>query len=329
MLDTLALPFESLEPDVIIDAVETLGFLCDRRLLPLNSYENRVYQVGLEDAQPCIAKFYRPERWTDEQILEEHAFVFELAAHELPVVAPITVDNESLFRHHGFRFALFARQGGYAPELDDPVHLTALGRALGRLHRIGAARPFVERPAITPGTYGHDSVGFLLNEFIPAHLTEAYAAVTRDLLAHVEDRWRQVAQLKVIRTHGDFHVGNVLWRDGHPHLVDFDDARMAPAVQDLWMLLSGDIDQQRGQLVRVLEGYSEFADFDSRELALVETLRTLRMLHYAAWLARRWREPAFQMAFPWFNSTHYWESHVLELKEQLAALAEPPLDLFG
>lgn len=327
MSDVPALPFDALEPDRIIDAVEGLGFLCDRRLLALNSYENRVYQVGIEDGAPVIAKFYRPGRWSDAQIREEHAFVFELDAHELPVVAPLTVDNESLFQSGGFRFALFPRQGGHAPELDDPVHLAALGRVLGRMHRIGAVRAFGHRPHLTPHSHGYEAVAFVAEHFIPAHLAPAYSAVTRDLLAHVDDRWAQVPSLSTIRTHGDCHVGNVLWREAHPHFVDFDDARTAPAVQDLWMLLSGEREQRSAQLVTVLDGYTEFADFDVRELALIETLRTLRMLNYSAWLGRRWREPAFQMAFPWFDTTAYWESHVLELKEQLAALAEPPLEL--
>ncbi len=317
-------PFARLTPDFILAAVEACGHRCDGRLLALNSYENRVYQVGREADEPLVAKFYRPARWSDAAIAEEHGFVAELAAQELPVVAPLAAADGATLRHvDGFRLALYPRRGGRAPELDRRENLVVMGRFLARMHAVGATRPFVHREAITVEGFGHDSVAFLAERWIPSDLGAAYASITRDLFAHIEARFAQAGGVRMLRVHGDCHAGNVLWRDERPHFVDFDDARMAPAVQDLWMLLSGEGEEQRSQLDAVLEGYEEFADFDYRELALVEPLRTLRMLHYSAWLARRWDDPAFPQAFPWFASQAYWERHVLELREQLAALAEP------
>ncbi len=321
-------PFETLTPSFIMNAVEALGFACDGRIFALNSYENRVYQVGIEGELPLIAKFYRPARWSEAQIREEHAFTAELAAHELPVVAPVVRDGESLFAHGAFRFALFPRQGGHAPELGNPDNLLVLGRTLGRIHRIGAARAFAERPRIDSRSFGHDSVAFIRAHFIPANLDAAYASLAADVLVAVDGVLAQHGSaVDWIRVHGDCHAGNVLWRDGAPHFVDFDDARMAPAVQDLWMLLSGERHEQQLQLSEIVDGYNEFADFNPRELQLVESLRTLRIIHYSAWLARRWEDPAFPRAFPWFNTARYWGDHILELREQLAALQELPLVL--
>ncbi len=321
-------PFQRLTPAFIIDAVESRGYRCDCRTLALNSYENRVYQVGIEEGAPLIAKFYRPGRWSDEQIREEHAFCFELAEHELPVVAPLKgPGDESLFEFGGFRFALYPRQGGHAPELDDLDNLLILGRLLGRLHRIGAVRPFLHRPPLDSRSFGHASVALISERFVPPEYKANYDAITGELLAAVDDIFAAAGELAYLRTHGDCHAGNILWRDGAPHLVDLDDARMAPAVQDLWMMLSGDRDRRQIQLAELLCGYGEFCDFRPRELRLIEALRTLRILHFTAWLARRWHDPTFPLHFSWFNTPRYWGEHLLELREQLAALAEPPLEL--
>ncbi|MDW7645502.1 MAG: serine/threonine protein kinase [Desulfuromonadales bacterium] len=318
-------PFQSLTPSFIMDAVESQGYVCDCRTLALNSYENRVYQVGIEEGQPLIAKFYRPQRWTDAQIGEEHQFCFELREHELPVVAPLRNEaGESLFHYGGFRFALYARQGGHAPEFDDLDNLLIMGRLLGRLHRIGAIRPFVHRPHLDGQSFGHDSVALISERFIPAEYKANYDALTTDLLQAVDELTATVTA-RSIRVHGDCHAGNILWRDDAPHLVDLDDARMAPAVQDIWMMLSGDRTRQQVQLAEILDGYQEFYDFHPAELRLIEALRSLRILHFTAWLARRWDDPTFPRHFSWFNTPRYWGEHILQLREQIAALAEPPL----
>jgi len=321
-------PFQNLTPSFIMDAVESRGFRCDCRTFALNSYENRVYQVGIEEGQPLIVKFYRPERWSDAQIVEEHNFCLELAEHELPVVAPLTDGaGESLFHHGGFRFALYPRQGGHAPEFDNLDNLLVLGRMLGRIHRIGAVRPFEHRPRLDSAGFGHASAALIAERFIPDEYRESYTAVTGQLLAAIDATFADAAPLRFIRTHGDCHSGNILWRSDAPHFVDFDDARTAPAVQDIWMMLSGDRPRQSVQLEALLEGYREFNDFDFRELLLIEPLRALRMLHHSAWLARRWEDPMFPRTFPWFNTVRYWGEQILHLREQLAALAEPPLEL--
>jgi Ser/Thr protein kinase RdoA (MazF antagonist) len=321
-------PFQQLTPDFIMDAVESQGFRCDCRNLTLNSYENRVYQVGIEDDKPLIAKFYRPNRWTDQQIIEEHDFSLELAGHELAVVAPWrNAAGQSLFLHHGFRFALYPRQGGHAPEFDNLDNLLILGRMLGRIHRIGAVQKFAVRPTLDSQSFGHESVALISEQFIPSEYRESYTILTGQLLQKIEQALSDAGQVRLIRTHGDCHSGNILWRDDAPHFVDFDDSRMAPAVQDLWMMLSGDRPRKLVQLDALLEGYQEFNGFDPAELRLIEPLRTLRMLHYSAWLASRWDDPAFPIAFPWFNSMHYWGEHILQLREQLAALDEPALEL--
>jgi len=321
-------PFDVLMPEFIMDAVESLGFQCDCRILALNSYENRVYQVGIEEGKPLIAKFYRPDRWSDDQILEEHHFCRELAEHELPVVAPWSRDGEhTLFRHGDLRFALFPRQGGHAPEFDNLDNLEILGRMLGRIHRVGAVRPFLHRPAIDIESFGRSGTALIRERFIPDEYRESYTAVVELLLERLEAVFAETGPVRSIRCHGDCHSGNILWRDDAPHFVDFDDARSAPAVQDLWMMLSGDRPRQSAQLTALLEGYGEFHDFDTRELLLVEALRGLRMLHYSAWLAARWEDPMFPRTFPWFNSVRYWGEHILALREQLAALDEAPLEL--
>lgn len=319
-------PFDSLTPDVILDAVESRGYLGDGRILALNSYENRVYQVGIEDSQPLIAKFYRPHRWSDDQIREEHAFAWELLEQEVPVVAPLAgEDHETLFHHAGFRVALFPRRGGHPPELDNMDHIHVLGRHLGILHNVGAVRPFRHRPMLDVQSYGHDSVEYVSDRFVPADLQESWRTLTRDLLQAIEEIFENTETVEYIRVHGDCHPGNLLWRDDAPNFIDLDDARMAPAVQDIFMLLSGERDEQTRQLAEILDGYSEFRDFNPVELRLVEALRTLRMLYFSAWIGRRWDDPAFPLAFPWFNGGRYWGEMILDLRMQMAELQEPPL----
>lgn len=321
-------PFDILTPDAVLQAVESRGYLTNGRILALNSYENRVYQVGIEEADPVIVKFYRPQRWTAGQILEEHAFCFELVENDVSVVTPqAAADGQTLSYFGDMMFAVFPRKGGRAPELDNLDHLYTLGQHLGRLHAVGRVRPFVQRPTLDVQHFGHDSAAYLLEHFIPASLRESYATLVRDLLQRIEAGFARVHELQLIRCHGDCHAGNILWRDDMPHFVDFDDARMAPAIQDLWMLLSGDRPQQTLQLSEVIDGYEMFCDFNRAEIALIEPLRTLRMMHYAAWLARRWNDPAFPLHFPWFNTERYWGEHILQLREQLYALQQPAIEL--
>lgn len=321
-------PYDRLNPDMIIDAVESVGYLSDARLLALNSYENRVYQVGIEDAQPIIAKFYRPERWSEAQIREEHAFSLELAEAEISVVPPMAdAKGSTLHRYDDFQFALFARRGGYPPELDNLDNLLVLGRTLGRIHAIGRTQPFAHRQAISVQRMLRDSREFLLDGFIPKDLIDAYASLTSDLDTLTSTLMAEVGDEDLIRVHGDCHVGNILWRDDTAHFVDFDDCCSAPAVQDLWMFLNGERHDRQLQLSELVEGYSEFCDFDPRQIRWVEALRTLRLVHYAAWLARRWEDPAFPRSFTWFNSERYWADHILELREQMSALHEEPLQL--
>ena len=323
-------PYERLTPDRVLDAVESRGYLSDARILALNSYENRVYQVGIEEDDPVIVKFYRPERWTKEQILEEHQFSIDLQDMELPVVAPLADSNgNTLHNFDNFLFAIFPRQGGHAPELDNLDNLLILGRTLGRMHKLGAVKPFEHRFEINLQRFGIDNVKYLLeHNFIPTPLLEAYSTLTRDILRRLENIKSQ-NDFNLIRVHGDCHSGNILWRNNAPHFVDYDDTAMAPAIQDLWMLLSGDRYNQTLQMAEIIEGYSEFMDFNPAELKLVEYYRTLRLLNYSGWLAKRWNDPAFPMTFTWFNTERYWAEHILELREQLAALDEEPLAVFG
>ena len=324
----LATPFASLSPDWILAAVESTGVVCDGRQLALNSYENRVYQVGVEDGETLVAKFYRPARWSRQQIEEEHAFLLELDAAELGVVAPLVAAGTTLHTFEGFLFALFPRRGGRSPDLDLD-HLEQVGRCLGQLHAVGARRSFSSRPGLAIATFGDASVRFLLDAgFIPDDLRPAYQTLTRDLLAGVRSSVAAAGERQTLRLHGDCHAGNLLWREGQPLLVDFDDCMSGPAVQDLWMLLAGDRAQQEAQLAALLDGYELFREFDRGELRLIEALRALRLLHYSAWLGRRWQDPAFPRSFPWFNTPRYWAAHILALREQLAALAEPPLRVF-
>ena len=324
--DTLT-PYYRLDPEELIKVVESIGLLCDGRLLALNSYENRVYQVGIEDAAPLITKVYRPGRWTDEQILEEHAFAIEIADAEIPLIPPMVINGQTLHEHNGFRFAMFERRGGHAPELDQKSTLVWLGRFLGRMHAVGAETAFKSRPALTIKSFGHDPVNELLEGgWLPLHLESAFTSLADDLLISIEAAFKRAGKFSKIRLHGDCHPGNILWRDG-PLFVDLDDCRSGPAVQDLWMLLSGENYEMAEQMKDVLEGYTQFHDFNRRELNLIEALRTLRMLHHAAWLAKRWQDPAFPIAFPWFGEPRYWEDLVLSLREQLGRMHEEPLQI--
>jgi Ser/Thr protein kinase RdoA (MazF antagonist) len=319
--------FCELGPDQVLDAVESTGVACDGHLLALNSYENRVYQVGIEDKVPLVVKFYRPQRWSDEAILEEHAFTLDLHALEIPVVPPmLNEQGQTLLTFGPNRFALFMRRGGRAPSLDDPQHLEQLGRFIARLHNLGAVKPFKHRPRLDIDSFGIQAYQFLLEQgFIPPSLELSYRSLAEDLIKRIQMCFQHAGDVQQIRLHGDCHPGNILWTDAGPHIVDLDDARTGPAIQDLWMFLSGDRPYMTARLADLLAGYTEFRDFNARELHLLEALRTLRMLHYAAWLARRWDDPAFPQAFPWFNSPRYWDEHILSLREQAAMMDEPPL----
>ncbi len=328
MTQTSSHPFDRLTPDFIMDAVESLGYRCDYRILPLNSYENRVYQVGIEEAQPLIAKFYRPGRWNKKQILEEHQFTQELADHELPVVPPLINEaGQTLHSFRDFYFSLSPRKGGHSPELDNAEHLAIIGRLLGRIHAVGARSKFRQRKTLNAQSVDQEAIALIQDRFIPADYAQAYSSVCRELIALIEQRFAEAGPLNFIRTHGDCHNGNMLWRDEAPHFVDFDDSVMAPAVQDLWMLLSGDSQQQQRQLDTIIDAYCQFHDFNPAELRLIEPLRSLRMINYTAWLARRWDDPAFKRAFSWFDTPQYWGEHILELREQLSILQEPPLQM--
>jgi Ser/Thr protein kinase RdoA (MazF antagonist) len=319
-------PYAALTPEVVLDALSALGLRPDGRMLALSSYENRVYQIWLEEDSPAVGssivvKFYRPDRWTEAQIDEEHAFAHELAEREIPVVAP-----QSSSSFGGFRLAVYPRRGGRTPELDDPKALEWIGRFMGRIHAVGSSRPFQFRESLTPNTFGHYARAYLLSTaFIPADLLEAWKAVTQQALQLVEACCERAGAVKAIRLHGDCHPGNILWTDAGPHFVDLDDSRMGPAMQDLWMLLSGDRAAMSLQLRAVLDGYEQFMKFDRKELNLLEALRTLRLIHYSAWIARRWDDPAFPAAFPWFNTQRYWQDRILELREQIALMQEEPL----
>ena len=320
-------PFANLSPDLIVDAVESAGFASDGRILALGSYENRVYQVGLEDAEPVVAKFYRPGRWTDAAIAEEHAFARELAAAEIPVIAPFELERGKDLGDgpvpvfHGYRLAIYPRRGGQWPELGTQDDRQWIGRFLGRIHAVGGARRFEHRGRLSPEVMGRESVEWLLSDDrVPDYIGHRYEQVAEELLDLVDARFAAAGTLRTIRIHGDCHRNNVLWTDRGPHFVDLDDCMTGPAVQDLWMLLAGRPDEMRAQLADILEGYGQFANFDPVETSLIEALRALRMLHYAAWLARRWHDPAFPRAFPWFGEARYWENHVAELEEQLGVL---------
>ncbi len=330
-MNAAAHPYAELTPDRVLDALESVGLAGDGRMQALGSYENRVYLIGIEDAAPVVVKFYRPERWSDAAITEEHAFVAELAVHEIPVVAALVLAGRTLHTFDGFRFAAYPRCGGRAPELSDPSTLEWMGRFLGRIHAVGALAPFAHRPALDVETFGAAPRDWLLaHDFIPPDLDAAWRSIAEKALDGARRCFDRAGDFAKLRLHGDCHAGNVLWVDHGatrgPHFVDFDDARMGPAVQDLWMLLSGDRAEMTRQLNAVLDGYRDFHEFDRSELNLLEALRTLRLLHYSAWIAQRWDDPAFPVAFPWFNTQRYWQDRILELREQVALMDEPPLE---
>lgn len=341
--ETPAHPYARLMPDTVLDALDSIGLRGDGRLTALSSYENRVYQVQLEDPvqghRAVVLKFYRPGRWSEAQILEEHAFSADLEAAEVPAVGPLHIEGRSLHRYQDFHFSVSPRRGGRPPELDDFEVLEWIGRFLARLHEVGRARPFVHRPALDLASFGWAARDSLLqSQALPADALGPWRAACDEALERIaahplcqraSGRF-DAGQLALIRLHGDCHPGNILWTPtdgpgGGPHFVDLDDARSGPAVQDLWMLLSGDRTQQTGQLAALLEGYEQVRPFDRRELALIEALRTLRLIHYSAWLASRWDDPTFPLNFPWFGSSDYWHGQTHQLQDQIEALDAEPL----
>jgi Ser/Thr protein kinase RdoA (MazF antagonist) len=337
MTDATA-PYAKLSPECMLDALESVGLRPDGRLLALNSYENRVYQAGIEDGAPVVVKFYRPQRWTRAALLEEHDFVLALAESEIPAVPPLAFDGTTLPTFDGFDFAVFARCAGRTPALDERDTLEWMGRFLGRIHAVGAVKPYADRLTLDIVSYGEGPRDWLLaHDMVPPDLLPAWRSVVDMALDGVRACYARAGDVRTLRLHGDCHAGNVLWIDeadlphygtgaqAGPHFVDFDDSCMGPAIQDLWMLLSGDRAAMTRQLADILAGYEDFHDFDARELHLVEALRTLRLIHYSAWIARRWHDPAFQAAFPWFGTQRYWQDRVLELREQIALMDEPPL----
>jgi Ser/Thr protein kinase RdoA (MazF antagonist) len=337
-------PFETLTPDLVMDALASVGLYCDGRLLALSSYENRVYQLVLEDGQKVVAKFYRPERWSDAQIEEEHAFALELMAAEIPMIGPLTLQERTLHHFGGFAFSVSPQRGGRSPELDDDEVLEWIGRFLARIHTVGAAKPFVSRPALNLHTFAQEPMEWLLaHDIVPLDVQSLWQKTCEEAIACIstfayfqKPAGRADANntaIKQIRLHGDCHPGNILWTPADapnsagpgPHFVDLDDARTGPAVQDFWMLLSGDRGQRTRQLSCLVDGYEQFRNFDRAELALIEPLRTLRLIHYSAWLARRWDDPTFPINFPWFGSSDYWKGQVQMLQDQIEAMQEESL----
>lgn len=314
--------FSGLEPDTILNALEAHGIFLQTGLLALNSYENRVYQFQADDGQRLVVKFYRPGRWTDEQIQEEHDFALELAAADIPMVPPLLFNGQTLLQAGEFRFAVFPSVGGRQFEVDNLDQLEWMGRFIGRIHRVAQSQPFQHRPTLDTASFLDAPRATLANSsLLPESLKTAFFAILDPLIRETHARYFAVSP---IRLHGDCHPGNILWRDG-PMFVDLDDCRMGPAMQDLWMMLCGDRQQQLLQIDTLAEAYDEFHSLDTRQLALIEPLRAMRMVHYMAWLSRRWEDPAFPRAFPWFAEPKYWEGQILALKEQLAALDEPVL----
>jgi Ser/Thr protein kinase RdoA (MazF antagonist) len=337
-------PYADLTPDTVLDALDAVGLRGDGRLIQLNSYENRVFQVFLEDGRVVVTKFYRPARWSDDQILEEHRFAAELAREEIPVATAweLAPDARSPHAQHvtsigptlacissrnaRYRFSVSARLAGRAPELEQPGTLAWIGRFVGRIHAVGARREFMYRQTLTSFTFGEVQRDWILAaNIVPPDTLTAWHDVTDQALAAIQTAFAHSGAKRRLRLHGDCHLGNVLWSSDGPHFVDLDDAVMGPACQDLWMLLSGDRATMTRQLASVLDGYESFMEFDPSECRLIEPLRTLRMIHHSAWIARRWHDPAFPVAFPWFDSPSYWAEQTTRLREQLKAMAAPPL----
>ncbi len=322
-------PFERLTPEFICDAIDSTGLRSDARLFPLNSFENRVYQVGIEEAEPLIAKFYRPGRWTLEQITEEHSFSAELLNAELDIIAPVKLGTESLFDYGDFQFALFKRMGGSPPDIENEDNLAILGRLLGRMHTVARASDFQHRPVINIKNYAQASVDLISRDWIPADLKESYAAIAYDVVEWLIKFEQHIDQCASLRSHGDFHLGNMIYRDNRIHMLDFDDTRSALAIQDIWMLLSGEPEETNYQLATIIDNYEQFHSFDWRETHFIEYYRTLRMMHHSSWIASRWNDPAFPLAFPWFNNASYWSNQILALREQLYALQQSYSGLAG
>ena len=320
-------PYYRLSPDTVIDAVENIGLLSDYRVLALNSFENRVYQVGLEQAEPVIVKFYRPGRWSDAQIVEEHRFSQELADADLPVIAPLAHDGLTLHEYQGYRFTAYPRRGGHPVSIDNMDVLYRLGQYLGRIHALGAIEPFEHRVSLDVVAQLKTDLSYLQAQFIPQELQQAHSSLGDDLVSTVERRIAELPAPAILKLHGDCHAGNILWRDDKPWFVDFDDSINGPAIQDLWMLLSGNRHEQEQQLAEISDGYNEFNDFKAAELGWIEILRTWRIVQQAAWVGRRWSDPAFPRAFTWFDGPRYWPDLILQLREQLAALNEAPLTI--
>lgn len=323
--------FYALTPDAVLDAVESAGFEVSSSILVLNSYENRVYQVALEEKEPIIVKFYRPQRWSDEAIIEEHEYSQLLSDHDIPVVAPLKNETGStLFEHLGYRFSAYPRKGGYAPEPGHFEQMEWIGRVLGRMHELGKQDTFKHRPTLSLQTYCHEPADFLLSKgFIPEQHQQHYQEIIQTLANKIQHVFDSTHNLKLIRSHADCHIGNILWRDDTgPHFVDFDDCRMAPAIQDLWMLMAGDRQERTIQLDALLEEYCQYTSFNNAEIRLIEPLRTLRLIHYNGWLAKRWEDPAFPMTFHWFNTEGYWAQHIAELRDQIDAVDAEPLQRF-
>lgn len=327
--------YDSLTPDTVLNAIDSVivpqGMITSGHQLTLNSYENRVYQIGVEDKPDLIAKFYRPERWTRETILEEHMFSLECKEDDLPVVAPIVINNETLFHFEGFDFALFPKQGGYSGQIESLDDFEQMGRLLGRLHQVANCLEVKHRISISPETFAVNSRNFLLdNHFIDDSLLPAYSTLSSDLVDLIQQRWQEYNP-KLKLCHGDLHASNLLWSptqtENLPHMVDLDDCALAPRIQDIWMLMHGERDQMQGQLAAIAKGYELFLPFPSQDIPLIETLRTMRLMHYSAWLAKRWDDPAFKQAFPWFNTGRYWSEQILILREQFSSMQEQPLQL--
>ncbi|MEJ2362720.1 MAG: serine/threonine protein kinase [Gammaproteobacteria bacterium] len=320
-------PYASLTPERILQALEQLGLQPSGALLALNSYENRVYQAELDERQFVVVKFYRPGRWSNDAILEEHAFALELAAQEIPVVTPMSFAGQTLHEWEGYRYAVYPRRGGRWPELENRENLKILGRLLGRIHRVGRSQRFLHREQLSVDKRGGEALAFLRqSELLPDELRHNVVAAIEPLLDVIAQRFDAVNPT-TLRLHGDCHPGNILWTPQGPHFVDLDDCCTGPAMQDLWMLLSGSQDEMAAQLMVLLEGYETFSEFDYSEIQLIEALRGLRLIHYCAWLARRWHDPAFPHHFPWFNTPRYWEDQIITFREQLERCELPPIRL--
>tara|TARA_B110000003_G_scaffold12145_1_gene12206 strand:- start:4957 stop:5955 length:999 start_codon:yes stop_codon:yes gene_type:complete len=320
--------YANLGPDEILNALNSLNYRDNGEILALNSYENRVYRLGLEDDSNIVIKFYRPKRWSDLAIKEEHHFAQELVKLDIPIIEPMKIDNKTLHYYKSFRFSLWRCFGGRAPDLDNDEILKQLGRLVARIHLHSEMSQFEYRPNLDIHSYGYQSTKFLLeNSFIPPDIDEAYRSIIDDLFTNIKRCFTACGSYKIFKIHGDLHPSNILTQDKTIKIVDLDDARNGPAIQDLWMFLSGERAEQERQMTLLLDGYEEFRTFNYRELHLIEALRSLRILHYTSWIAKRWDDPAFKIAFPWFGTPRFWDDHILSLREQLSLTQEPPLNL--